>query len=58
MSKQQRKRRAKAVAKSPRWLQAVQIAKPAPRRVRGSFGPASEVTRIDPATYKPGDATE
>lgn len=48
------KQRAKAVGRAPKWLKTVQIAKaPRPAALRGSFGAASAVVRIDPATGLP-----
>lgn len=48
-----RKRLGKAAAGSPAWLRAVQISK-RPRRapIKGTFGPASDVRHIDPATLR------
>lgn len=52
--KRQAKSRAKAVGRAPVWLKTVQIAKPARRApVRGTFGAASPVVRIDPETGHP-----
>lgn len=48
------KRLAKSVGKSPAWLKTVIIAKPGlVGAARGTFGPASEVVRIDPKTGLP-----
>jgi|GEM_PF-1277622 len=45
--------RAKSVGRSPAWLKTVAIAKPCRTPVRGTFGAASEVVRIDPETGLP-----
>ena len=50
------KQRAKAVGRAPAWLKTVQIAKaPCRTPTRGTFGAASAVVRIDPATGLPRD---
>jgi len=54
--RQLKKAQAKTVGKSPVWLKTVQIAKPFRHpRVKGTFGAASEVVSIDPATGLPRD---
>lgn len=46
--------RKKAVGRAPAWLKTAAIAKPSKRPApRGTFGPASDVVRIDPKTGKP-----
>lgn len=47
--------RKRSILAAPKWLKTVQIAKGAYDREPGTFGPASEVVRIDPATGKPID---
>lgn len=51
------KARKKAVRAAPAYLKTVMIAKPrATPRVKGTFGAASEVVRIDPKTGLPIEA--
>lgn len=51
--KKAKKLRAKIVARSPNWLRTIQITKRGSGPlIRGTFGAASEVRRIDPSEYK------
>ena len=50
------KARKRNVAKAPNWLRTAAIAKPRKAKVSGTFGPASEVVRIDPETGEPMQA--
>lgn len=50
-------RRRKAVGAAPVWLKTVLISVPQrPKPIRGTFGAASEVVRIDPETGRPIEA--
>lgn len=51
------KARKRAVGAAPAYLKTVMIAKPRSKpRVKGTFGAASEVVRIDPETGQPIEA--
>lgn len=55
-----KRRMKKAVGKSPKWLATAVIGDRVGARkrpIRGSFGAASEVVRIDPKTGLPRDAS-
>lgn len=47
------KARKRAVAAMPNYLRTVAISKPGHFRMPGTFGAASEVVHIDPATGRP-----
>ncbi len=56
MSPKKEKKRAKKAARHlPRYMQDVAFSKAGKKRAIGTFGAASEVRRVDPASYKPDD---
>lgn len=48
--------RKKAIGNAPKWLKTVQISKTPRKAVSGTFGAASPVVSIDPATGLPKEA--